>query len=276
MDPTMRRAWAHPVVYALLATGLLLGLGAASPPALAAPTSTPVTGSVTGPTVLAFGVTGHYTITGTGGPAFASNGSLVGNLTYYITLAAPNLTGVSVTPTSAALSPTVNGTPFLTVGSFAETVTMTVMISSVYQHVNVSTNLTYSVRVVQPYVVSATIVNVSSTTVLSFLVTVDLDGAPVGSVTVPTITPGGEYNLSFHYATVGLSPGTHTFSISLASEHGLVVFAGGATSYSQSFYVTGPAPNYTLWYVVGIVAFVGVLFIFLTRAAARRRGALRR
>ena len=64
----------------------------------------------------------------------------------------------------------------------------------------------------------------------------------------------------------------HTFSISLASQHGLVTFPGGAQQYSQSFYVTGPPPDYTVWYVAGIGAFLGAVFIWSTRVAARRRG----
>jgi CARDB len=275
VEPTMRRTSHSVLVLALVLGVAFAGLALAGTPARAAAT-TPVTGSVSGPTVLALGGTGHYTIVGTGGPAVAPNGTQVGNITYYITLAATNLTGVSVTPAQAALGPNLNGTPILIVGAITEVVTMTVMISSVYQHQNVSTNLTYSVTVVQPYVVTATLVNVSDTTVLAFPLAIYLDGNPVATVEVSSMTPGNEYNLSYQYATTGLSSGDHTFTISLAAQHGLVVFSNGAQSYSQTFYVTGPAPNYTIWYVVGIVAFVGVLFIFLTRVAARRRGALRR
>ncbi len=261
----------------LLSVGLLVfGLGTASSPVRGASASyAPVTGSVSGPTVLSAGGSAHYTINGTGGPAYAPNGTRVGNVTYYITLAASNLTGVSVTPAQDGLVG-VNDTTLLTVGPYVETVTMTVMISSVYDGQNVSTNLTYNVAVVQPYVVRATLVNVANTTVLAFPVVITLDGQRVGSVLVASLTPGDQYNLSFSYATTGLSPGYHTFSISLAAQHGLVVFANGAESYSQTFYVTGPAPNYTLWYVLGVVAFVGVLFILMARVGARRRGAVRR
>lgn len=271
MEPTVKRPGYLAAAVALAAVLLVVGISLGGPAARAA-TTTPVTGSVTGPTVLATGATGHYTIYGTGGPAIAANGTQVGNLTYFISLAAADLTGVTVAPASAALGPGLNGTPILTVGAVPETVTMTVMISSVYQKENVSTNLTYSVSVVQPYIVTATIVNIAKTTALAFPLAIDLDGQQVGVVSIPTLTPGGEYNLSFDYATTGLSTGEHTFTISLAAEHGLVAFANGALSYSQSFYVTGAPANYALWIVVGAVAFVGVLFIFALRVAARRRG----
>ncbi len=271
---SVRRAGLAVVV--LLVSGLLLTLGTVAPLATAAASSSPVTGSVTGPSVLAFRANAHLSISGTGGPAFAANGTRVGNLTYYASIIAADTTGVSIVPAQSAIILNQSQSPLLTVGSVAETVTVAVMLSSVYHHENVSTNLTYSVTVVQPYVVAVTIVNPGNATVLAFPVAVDLDGSPIGSVAVPTLTPGGEYNLSYQYATLGLSTGDHTFSISLASEHGLVKFVGGATVYSETFYVTGPPPSYTLWYAAGGVAFVGVLFIFMTRVAARRRGTVRK
>jgi hypothetical protein len=262
------------LVIALVA-GLLLTAGLGTPGARAA-TTNPVTGTLHGPTVLALQGTGHYTVNGSGGPAFAANGTQVGNLTVYFTLTAANLTGLSITPDQGAIT---GGRPVTAVfkgGALAETVTITAEIASVYQKQNQSINLTYTLNLVTPYVVSATIVDRSSTTVLAFPVQVFLDDNLVGTVTVPTLTPHQSYNLSFQYPTLGLSAGAHTFSISLAAEHGLVSFANGATVYSSTFYVTGSATSYTLWYVAGGVAFFGVLFIFMTRVAARRRGALRR
>jgi predicted DNA-binding ribbon-helix-helix protein len=275
----MNGRWSSVLLGVLLLTTLVsfsvAGAASVHPSGARSAATSPVTGNLTGPTLLATGATGRYEVNGTGGPAFLPNGTKVGNLTFYASVSATNLTGVSISPASAALV----GAPFrtnLVVGATAEVVTIRVLIASVYQHQNQSINLSYAVVVVVPYVVTATIVDSSSATVLSFPVQVTLDGAPVGVVTVPTLTAGQTFNLSYTYTTVGLSPGEHTFSISLATEHGLVVFASGATVYSTSFYVQGPAPSYTLWYLAGAVAFFGVLFIFVTRVAARRRSALRK
>ena len=260
----------------VLAVGLVaVGVGSL-PGARAASSSNPVTGSVHGPRVIATQGTTHLTVSATGGPAFAANGTQIGNLTYYASIAGNDLTGVSVVPSSNGFVLGQNQSPLLEVGATPEVLTLTFEIASVYQRENVTTNLTYTITVVQPYVVAATIVNSGTTTVLAFTVSVDLDGTLVGNVSVPSITPSGEYNLSFQYATLGLSAGEHTFSLSLADARGLVTFAGGATSYSVSFYVPGASPDYTVWYVFGALAFVGVLFIFATRVAARRRGAVRK
>ena len=263
-------------VLLILALGLVIGGIGSLPGARAAGAGTPVQGSVQGPSVIATLGTAHLTLNASGGPAFAPNGTQVGNLTYHASVAGADLTGVSVVPSSSAFVLGKNQTPVLSVGSTPELLTLTFEISSVYGTQNDSTNLTYTVRVVQPYVVGAIILNSGTTTVLPFTVDVRLDGIVVGNVSVPSITPQGEYNLSFQYATAGLSPGDHTFSISLANEHGLVTFANGASSYSVTFYVPGAAPNDTVWYAFGGLAFVGVLFIFATRVAARRRGAVRK
>jgi hypothetical protein len=262
----------------LLVPTLLVTVGAVAPVARAAGASggtTSVTGSLTGPTLVSTSSTTKYQIFGFGGPAVATNGTVVGNITFYATLVASNLTGVTLLPSSSTFTSNQSKSLALTTSNTSQTLTVDVMVSSVYQTKNQSTNFTYTIHIEQPYVVSAMIV-ASSTWVIAFTLLVTLDGAVVGNVSVPALQPNGTYQVTFDYPTLGLSPGDHTFAISLAQEHGLVTFANGQTQYSQTVYVTGPAPDYTLWYVAGIVAFFGAIFIFLTRVAARRRGAARR
>jgi hypothetical protein len=279
VDPTMTARPAALLVLALLLVpALLVTVGALAPTARAAGTTggtTAVTGSLVGPTLVSTGSTTKYQIFGFGGPAVDANGTVVGNLTFYATLVASNLTGVTLLPSSSSFTSNQSKSLALTTGNASETLTVDVMVSSVYKGQNVSTNFTYTIHIVHPYVVSAMIV-ASSTWVTGFTLVVTLDGAVIGNVSVPALQPEGTYQVTFNYPTLGLSSGDHTFAISLAQEHGLVTFANGQTQYSQTVYVTGPAPDYTLWYVAGIVAFFGAIFIFLTRVAARRRGAARR
>jgi hypothetical protein len=270
-----RRVAALALLLLLLAPAILVTVGLVAPTARAAGTSA-VTGSISGPTIVSTGSTTHFQVRGFGGPAVAANGTVVGNLTYYTTLAAPNLTGVSLLPDTAKFTANQSLATNLTAGTAAETITIQVMVSSVYLGKNQSTNFSYTVNIVQPYVISTTILNSSSSTVTGFTVYITLDGQVIGNTSVPTLQPAGKYALTFTYPTLGLSSGTHTFAISLAQEHGLVTFSGGQTVYTQTVYVTGPAPDYTVWYVAGIAAFLGAIFIFASRVAARRRGATRR
>ncbi len=268
---------------ALALLGLLLAatvLGVASPAHASltpnASAATPVTGNLSGPTVLGYNDKSYYTINGTGGPAFAANGTQVGNVSFYASVTGANTTGVSVTPSESGI---VNRTPqqtLLTVGNVTEVITIVVEITSTYHGANESINLTYDVNVVQPYTLSMTLLSTTSSTILAFSLTIFLDGTPVGSISVPSLTGHETYVATFSYATLSLGAGAHTFTASLVSEHGLVTFAGGATSYSATFYIPGPPPNYTLWYVAGVVAFLGAVFIFVTRVAARRRAPARK
>jgi hypothetical protein len=248
------------------------GLSLAAPGARASSGSGPVTGTITGKTVLAYHGAAEYTINGTGGPAVASNGTIVGNLSYYLALSGPNLTGVSIAPSTGRILTDAPGQVSLTVSNVSEVVTISVLLASTLNGTNASTNFTIDVNVVQPFILSTTLYNLGGSTVTSFVVLVNLDGAPVGNLTVPTMLPRSTYHFSFQYATVGLSPGTHTFTVTLSTVHGLVRFANGTTVYTVSFTIPGPPPSYTLWYVAGAVAFFGALFIFGARVGARRRG----
>jgi hypothetical protein len=263
-----------------LALLLVVAAGLVGGPALAAPGSgdaaTPVTGSITGPTVVSTNSTDHYHVSGWGGPAVSANGTVVGNLTYYATPVGPNLTGVSFNPASAFLKSNASITATLHPGNATQRISIDIMVSSTYQGKNESTNFSISVSVVRPYVISATIVNPTNATVSAFAVYVSLDGTIIGQVNVSSLAPGASTRVTYDYPTLGLSTGSHTFALSLVQAHGLVTFSNGQTVYTETVYVTGPAPNYTLWYLAGIVAFFGAIFIFLTRVAARRRGAARR
>jgi hypothetical protein len=261
------------VLLVLLILPLSLGIvSLGAPNARAASSSGPVSGTIAGPTVLAYRATAQYVVNGTGGPAVASNGTIIGNLSFYIAITGPNTTGVSIAPDSGRILTGVPADARLTVSNVSEVLTLSVEIASTYNGSNASTNFTYSVTVVQPYVLSTTLYNLGDATLDSFPVSVELDGSPVGSVTVPQMTPHGTYRFSFQYATTALPAGEHTFTVSLASVHGLVRFANGSTVYTVSFEVPGPPPSYTLWYVTGAIAFFGALLIFGARVGARRRG----
>jgi len=275
VDPAVRRLTSF-VLVALLVAGAwagvgLPGLAAAHDAPAASPASSPVTGNVSGKTVLALSGAAYYLINATGGPAFASNGTQVGNLTFYASVAGVNTTGVGITPSEGIITNHTGVSAQMTVGTVAETLTITVEIASVYGTANVSINLTYVVHVVQPYVLTLNLISTTSATILSFTLIVDLDGAPVGTISIPSLTSKQTYTATFQYATLGLSAGEHTFTVSLVNEHGLVTFANGASSYSQTFWVPGAPPDYTLWYLAGAVAFLGAIFILVTRVAARRR-----
>jgi hypothetical protein len=277
MDPPMTSRLPALLLAVLVLAGALVVLPGLAPSARAATTPTkPVTGNLTGPTLLAWKAAGSYVLRGTGGPAVLPNGTIVGNLTYWASVSGINTSGVSITPDSSGIVNGGNNTLTLATNNVSQTLTITIEIASVLNATNVSTNFTYNVVIVQPYTVSTTMVNIGSTTVLGFPVQVLLDGNVVGVVSVPSILAHQTYQFTYNYATLGLSPGTHTFSISLLNEHGLVRFANGSTVYSQSFYIPSPPPSYTLWYAVGIVAFLGALLIFGARVGARRRSPTRK
>jgi hypothetical protein len=260
------------VAVLLLAAGLALPLGHLAPVGASTAAAATLTGAITGPSVVGLALQTTFTITAAGGPAEAANGTIVGIYSYSASYSAVNTTGVAFTPTSGVL---VNQSVTLsfTAANVTEPLTLFVLVNSSYQGTNVSTNLSDVIQIVQPYRLNANLQVGDEAGVAPFYVTVDLDGTPVGSVKVPSLSAGASYPISFAYVVPGgISPGWHTFSMTLAAEHGLVTFQGGVTSYSVSFYVPGPPPDYTPWYLLGITVLIAVILIYSMRVGAPRRG----
>jgi hypothetical protein len=268
---TTRRALALALLVVLLGVlPVLPGL----PSARAAPTYGSLSGNITGPSTVGQSGNASYVVDATGGPAVASNGTQVGIYSYNASVSGTNTSSVVFSPTGGSMP---NGTITigLKAGNVTQQLTLYVLVTSQGAGTNstkTTTNLSYTVNVVTPYRFTATIVAGSGGTVSPFSLTVLLDGAPVGAIAIGSLAAGTRFPVAFSYVNTGLSAGWHTFTVSIAEEHGLVTFAGGAESISQSFYVAGPPTNDTIWYVGGLGAFVGVVFIWTTRVAASRRG----
>ncbi len=278
MKPSVR-ASVLAVALALSAVGLFGASATASPtPSLEPAATSAVTGNISGPTAVALNSTTNvYYLNATGGPAIAPNGTQVGTIDWNSTIAGVNITNVSLVPSSGTITA---GKPLpvdLAVSNVSETLTISVVLTSSHDGLNATATISYVLEIVEPYVLRGALVVGPNAGTLPFKMVVDLDGTRVGTIAIPSLKPSETYNFTFDYATTGLAPGTHTFTISLQDQdQGLVTFAGGSREYSASFYVPGPAPNNTIWVVVGIVAFFGTLFILASRVAARRRGVARR
>jgi hypothetical protein len=267
----MRRPWVLLAVLLILGSALVLG-GGARPVVAATPSAspTPVAGNISGPTVVAESTNDTYFINGSGGPAY-SDGMQVGTVNWTASVAGTNTTGVTLIPATGSLKNNTPGITTIEVGAVLQTLTLTVEISSTNDTANESLNLTYTIHVVQPFTLTLHLEAGYAAAVAAFNLTIFLDGNPVGRLHIPALGPGENWTAIYLYPTQGLGSGEHTFTASLAEEHGLVTFSGGATSIAISFYVQSAPTSYTYWYVAGIVAFLGALFIFATRVAARRR-----
>jgi hypothetical protein len=234
-------------------------------------TTLPLTGAISGPSQVGTGLTGSYTVTAHGGPAEALNDSQVGTYSYEASVSAANTTGAAVTPSAGVLIGfTITVT--LDAPNVSEPLTIYILVNSSYNGASVSQNFSFSLQVIEPYRLAANLVVGSTSAVSNFDITVLLDGQPVGQILVHGLSAGTSYPISFAYVPSSLSPGWHTFFLSLAQEHGLVTFAGGQQTLSVSFYVAGGGPNYSYWYLAGAATFVGAIFIWSTTVGGRRRG----
>ncbi len=248
------------------------GATASVAPASSTPPVPPVTGNLTGPGLVATSSNGTFYLNVTGGPAIVT-GSFEGTINWTANVTAANTSGVAVTPDNGSITNSTAQPIHLKVstGSIVEAVTLTVHAKSALGTANETGNFTTTFRIVLPYTVHATLVAGPEATVLPFNVTVALDGKLVGTVTVPKLKPSATYAFTFNYPVLSLSSGYHTFTLTIQNPHGLVSFGDGRTVETTTFYVAPAPANNAVWYVAGAVAFFGVLFIYATRVAARRR-----
>jgi hypothetical protein len=256
---------------ALLALLFLVGLGLPAPVHAATTNYPTLTEKTTGPSVVGRSLMATYVVTGSGGPAEAANGTMVGNITYNATLSGTNVSTASIDPTPGVL---INGSVILrfTAPNVTEVVRLQIELTSTYGGHNETMNFTTSIRIVAPYLLSG-LIQAGPTTVTGFNLTVTVDGTPVGHVVIPTIVANGSYRFSYDYVPQqGLGTGYHTIAVSLAPEHGLVTFQGDVEQISLQFYITGPPPDYTLDVAIGIAAFAVAVFIWGSVVGARRRG----
>ncbi|MCI4328205.1 MAG: hypothetical protein L3J86_01355 [Thermoplasmata archaeon] len=265
-----RRQLLQVALVAVLLVGSTLPFLAVAPTARGAPVFGALSGTISGPSYVGETQNASYVVNVSGGPAVAANGTQVGVYSYNASVSGSNTTGVSFSPTGGSLP---NGTVKLELrtSNVSQLLTLYVLVTSSFSGKNATQNLSYSVNVIVPYRISATLVAGPGASLAPFALTVTLDGVPVGSIPIGALTAGAHTPVTFSYVNPNLAAGWHTFAISLAQEHGLLSFAGGSESVTLTFYVAGPPANNTIWIVTGVAVFVGVVFIWTTRVAASRR-----
>ena len=266
------RKLAPGLLAALLALVFLLPALALLPaPAARADTSTSsLTGTITGPSIMGTGLRANFQVTATGGPAVAPNGTVMGVLSFKASLVGLNTSTGSITPPQGVL---INGTISLSVvaPNLTESMTLYVELNSTFAASSTTTNLTYVIQVVTPITLAGTLHVVGPASVKNFALTVNLDGRPVGTILVPTLTSGQTFPIQYSYVAQTLSPGWHTFGVSVAQEHGLLAFSNGAEAITIDFYVPGPSPDYTIWILAGSFALIAAVVIWVRLVGARRR-----
>jgi len=233
--------------------------------------SNPLTAHVTGPTILSVLGKGNFTVSASGGPSQLANGTMVGNYTYNATLSGGNTSGSSITPSTGTLT---NGTATFALVAPNDTGTYT-LTAEVISHPTTGKpafyNATFTLNVVIPYVLSATISNPNSFTVTGAIIQVALDGSVVGLVNLPSIAANGTYSLAYNYTTTGLSSGWHTFTISIYGIQSLLKFSNDESALSISFYINPPPVNYEDYYLLGITLALLAIFISLLVVGGRRK-----
>lgn len=124
---------------------------------------------------------------------------------------------------------------------------------------------TYTVKVINPIQLHASISNKNSVAMYNVSVDFYVDNSFVANKTVAKVGPGQNVLVNYTWLAPYLSNGKHTLTVKVNSP--LISVDNQGTSVSSSFYYGHP-PNYDWIYY--IVAAVGVVMFFLAYGAGRR------
>lgn len=214
--------------------------------------------TLAGPTALAPGQVGSYTVTVSGSP---SNATL--DYQWYIeganTTGGSPLAGTPGTQSGNATSNTFNVTAPSAVGTIS--VYVSVRATPEGGGTTTNTSVTQSVTVIQPIVLSATFHNDGPSAATNVTVRFYVDDTYAGQSVLKSVAANADATATFNYLPVGLAPGSHTVRVEAS------LAPAQSVTYTV-FYKDVATPSTGLVVILGIVAFIPV---FILTVGLRRR-----
>lgn len=129
----------------------------------------------------------------------------------------------------------------------------------------------WPIRVVEPYVFQATVVNDGATPLEGVLVTFLVDGVVIGTETVD-VGAMSSVEVTHRWATPPLSQGQHRLEIQLDADSHFVNLYGGEKSHYSYFHV-GQKSYSTITWAMGIaLVILAIALIWVYRKPVRNRG----
>jgi len=223
---------------------------------------------IVGPDSLGISDKAVYTITVVGGPGEEEGGKW---------RVSAHLTGKNITDASPTLGDMFNETQEtnmfrvnVTAPSISQGLVLNVQGASLLGNESALVDDTYSIAVVDPINLRATVTNPSNSTLKNVLVNFKVDGDLVGSSTIEEIGPFSEGTATFSWITKKVSPGRHELHIEIDLDgDGTIDETRGEALFIENLY--GPPEGPDLLVTVLIVLLVIVILILLPSTIRRKR-----
>lgn len=249
----MKKAIILSLIFLMISSGSLAAVASAAPSS----TNSVYTSHVNVP---------YYVYSGESFRMYVNNTYGFSNYNVTVYFSGDNMTGFSPTDTYHNYSAT---NPDFSLGLKAPTVEqqMTFLVkTSADSSSGVKTfSSTYTVKVIPPIYLHATITNKNTVSMHNVTVNFYVDNSYITSKTVSTISPGQTEYLNYTWLAPYLTSGEHTLMVQVNNT--LLSINGGGNSVTTHFYFGSP-PNYNWIYY--IVAAVGVFMLVMVMGAGRR------
>lgn len=182
-----------------------------------------------------------------------------------------NLSGMSNTYFDQQNRSSPNAAFYITAPSMPQTLKILLLSAGIGNGTRISYSKTFSLTVVSPVVMNATIQNPTGAALNNVTVTFSLNNNNVTTMTISQIAPYSSKTISAKTPfTYLLHNGVNTETIYVNNT--ALTVNGQKATYSYSFYY-GPHPNYTwIYYIAAVVV---VFMVFLVFSAGRRMPARR-
>lgn len=226
----------------------------------------PVTIVIEGPTAIAPSSTHAYTVTVTGGPA-AVNGTF--EIRYL--LQGENLVGGDPLIERILANKEGKFTANVTAPEVEGAVTLFVRAKSGSLTENVTAETSLSIDVFRPVELRATIRNSGAAAAINVTVFFEVDGRPVGNMTIARIEAGGTAEANISFVPTGLAEGRHVVTIKADLDRD-GVFEAGELIHQDFFYKSAPSNLPAILGTVTVFLIMILVFVLLAVRRQRRQG----
>lgn len=234
--------------------------------------SNPITISLDGPTRIGLEEKHAYKVQIAGGPE--------GNNTTYSwtgTLSGKNSAEATLTPNTGG--PLKSGTFYFNLTSPKNSGDLTITINAQANNVaggNGSKSKEFTIEVVNPIILTATVKNIGNATANNVPVMFFLNDDPTDSLliynTTVTLVPNATMDIKYNWTSYDIGPGKHTIMIQVDPNSTLVTFANGNKTMEQDiFYNVKGYDQYNVWLWGLIVALVVLVFLVWRRPNPKKK-----
>ena len=244
----------------------LLLLTVIAPVMAQAATPTPIFASLSGPTLVATNENHQYQVIAIGGPGEGAGG----NYSFRFDVVGSAKSDAMVTPDSGS-SATGRFTTNLTISSFAEDLMLVVEVIS--YNTTAASNITKSlaIKVVEPIVISAKVVNQGNATLTGVPVTFFVDDVQLYNTTI-NLGAKATRTVVYNWTSQTVSDGEHSVRVELDPDSQFVRFSSGGTIFTQTIWVGVTDASGSDGILIGLfVLLLFVTYLVYKRPAKRRK-----